>query len=103
MSHVNQKQLELAIALSGEPEILLLDEPTAGMSSGETHASIALLQRIAAERSLTLLFTEHGMHAVFSIAQKIAVLRQGRLVAQGSPDEVRADREVRRVYLGERL
>jgi branched-chain amino acid transport system ATP-binding protein len=102
LSHGNQKQLELAIALSGEPTILLLDEPTAGMSARETHASMALLQRIAAERSLTLLFTEHDMQAVFSIAQKIAVLHQGRLIAQGSPDEVRGDREVRRVYLGER-
>ena len=102
LSHGNQKQLELAIALSGKPEILLLDEPTAGMSSNETHASIALLQRIATERSLTLLFTEHDMQAVFSIAQKIAVLHQGCLIAQGTPDEVRADPEVRRVYLGER-
>jgi len=102
LSHGNQKQLELAIALSGQPEILLLDEPTAGMSANETHASMALLRRIATERSLTLLFTEHDMRAVFSIAQKIAVLHQGRLIAEGTPDEVRADREVRRVYLGER-
>ena len=100
LSHGNQKQLERAIALSGKPEILLLDEPTAGMSSNETHASIALLQRIATERSLTLLFTEHDMQAVFSIAQKIAVLHQGCLIAQGTPDEVRADPEVIRVYLG---
>ena len=102
LSHGNQKQLELAIALSGKPELLLLDEPTAGMSANETRASIALLQRIAAERSLTLLFTEHDMRAVFSIAQKIAVLHQGRLIAEGTPDQVRADSEVRRVYLGER-
>ena len=93
--------IELAIALSGKPELLLLDEPTAGMSANETRASIALLQRIAAERSLTLLFTEHDMRAVFSIAQKIAVLHQGRLIAEGTPDQVRADSEVRRVYLGE--
>ena len=102
LSHGNQKQLELAIALSGKPELLLLDEPTAGMSANETRASIALLQRIAAERSLTLLFTEHDMRAVFSIAQKIAVLHQGRLIAEGTPEQVRADSEVRRVYLGEK-
>ena len=102
LSHGNQKQLELAIALSGRPDILLLDEPTAGMSSAETRASIALLARIAGERSLTLLFTEHDMQAVFSIAQRIGVLHQGRLIALGSPDEVRADAEVRRVYLGAR-
>lgn len=102
LSHGNQKQLELGIALSSKPEILLLDEPTAGMSSNETHASMALLERIASERSLTLLFTEHDMEAVFSIAQRIAVLHQGRLIAEGTPNDVRNDSEVRRVYLGER-
>jgi len=80
--------------------VLLLDEPTAGMSAGETHDTIRLLERIAGERGLTLLFTEHDMDVVFSIAQKIAVLHQGRLIADGSPQEVRNDPEVRRVYLG---
>ena len=97
----NQKQLELGIALASDPEILLLDEPTAGMSAGETHETIRLLERIAEERGLTLLFTEHDMEVVFSIAQKIAVLHQGRLIAEGTPAEVRNDPEVRRVYLGE--
>ena len=100
LSHGNQKQLELGIALAGAPSLLLLDEPTAGMSAAETRDSIALLQRIAAERGLTLLFTEHDMEAVFAIAQRVAVLHQGRLIAEGSPDEIRADAEVRRVYLG---
>ena len=72
----------------------------AGMSAGETHDTIRLLERIAGERGLTLLFTEHDMDVVFSIAQKIAVLHQGRLIADGSPQEVRNDPEVRRVYLG---
>jgi branched-chain amino acid transport system ATP-binding protein len=80
--------------------VLLLDEPTAGMSATETHETIRLLERIAGERSLTLLFTEHDMEVVFGIAQKIAVLHQGRLIAEGTPQEVRADPEVRRVYLG---
>ena len=102
LSHGAQKQVELGIALAGEPTILLLDEPTAGMSAQETHESISLLARIAQDRGLTLLFTEHDMSVVFRIAQKIAVLHQGRLIAEGTPDEVRADREVRRVYLGER-
>ena len=97
-----QKQLELGIALASEPRILLLDEPTAGMSAGETRDTIRLIERIAAERGLTLLFTEHDMGVVFSIAQKIAVLHQGRLIAEGAPEEVRRDPEVRRVYLGER-
>lgn len=102
LSHGNQKQLELGIALASNPRLLLLDEPTAGMSATETREAIRLLERIVAERKLTLLFTEHDMDVVFSIAQKIAVLHQGRLIAEGSATEVRGDREVRRVYLGER-
>jgi branched-chain amino acid transport system ATP-binding protein len=81
--------------------MLLLDEPTAGMSASETRATIELLQQIALERELTLLFTEHDMDVVFAIAQKIAVLHQGRLIATGTPAEVRGNPEVRRVYLGE--
>jgi branched-chain amino acid transport system ATP-binding protein len=101
LSHGNQKQLELGIALALEPELLLLDEPTAGMSATETRDSIALIERLARDRHLTLLFTEHDMEVVFSIAQKITVLHQGRVIADGTPAEVRADPEVRRVYLGE--
>ena len=101
LSHGAQKQVELGIALAGEPTILLLDEPTAGMSAQETHESISLLAKIASERALTRLFTEHDMSVVFRIAQKIAVLHQGRIIASGTPDEVRTNPEVRRVYLGE--
>ena len=100
LSHGNQKQLELGIALASDPKLLLLDEPTAGMSATETLEAIALLERIVSERKLTLLFTEHDMDVVFSIAQKIVVLHQGKLIAAGTPAEVRNDREVRRVYLG---
>ncbi len=100
MSHGAQKQVELGIALAGEPRILLLDEPTAGMSAQETHESIELLGRIAKERDLTLLFTEHDMDVVFSISHKIAVLHQGRIIATGAPESVRQNEEVRRVYLG---
>jgi branched-chain amino acid transport system ATP-binding protein len=100
LSHGAQKQVELAIALAGEPNILLLDEPTAGMSAQETHESIELLARIAKDHGLTLLFTEHDMDVVFSIAQKISVLHQGRIIATGTPEEVRNNAEVRRVYLG---
>ena len=102
LSHGGQKQLELGIALASEPSLLLLDEPTAGMSVTETHETIHLVERIARERGLTLLFTEHDMEVVFSIAQKITVLHQGRVIADGAPAAVRADPEVRRVYLGER-
>ena len=100
MSYGNQKQIELGIALASDPKILLLDEPTAGMSASETHEAIALLERIAHERGLTLLFTEHDMAVVFSIAHKIAVMHQGRIIAAGNPAAVRADAEVRRIYLG---
>ena len=102
LSHGGQKQLELGIALALEPEILLLDEPTAGMSATETRESMALIERLAHERRLTLLFTEHDMEVVFSISQRIAVLHQGRVIADGAPAEVRRDPEVRRVYLGEK-
>jgi branched-chain amino acid transport system ATP-binding protein len=101
LSYGNQKQLELGLALASDPALLLLDEPTAGMSATETHETIRLIERIAGERSLTLLFTEHDMEVVFQIAQKISVLHQGQVIADGTPEEVRADPEVRRVYLGE--
>jgi branched-chain amino acid transport system ATP-binding protein len=101
LSYGNQKQLELGLALASDPAMLLLDEPTAGMSATETHDTIRLIEKIAGERALTLLFTEHDMDVVFSIAQKVAVLHQGQLIADGAPAEVRADPTVRRVYLGE--
>jgi branched-chain amino acid transport system ATP-binding protein len=102
LSHGNQKQLELGIALASDPRLLLLDEPTAGMSAAETSEAIDLLERIVADRNLTLLFTEHDMEVVFRIARKIAVLHQGRLIAEGTPAEVRGNPDVRRVYLGGR-
>jgi branched-chain amino acid transport system ATP-binding protein len=102
LSHGGQKQLELGIALALEPEILLLDEPTAGMSATETRESIALIVGLARDRHLTLLFTEHDMEVVFAIAQRITVLHQGRVIADGTPEEVRRDPDVRRVYLGEK-
>jgi branched-chain amino acid transport system ATP-binding protein len=102
LSHGNQKQIELGIALALEPEILLLDEPTAGMSAQETRESIQLIERIGRERGLTLLFTEHDMEVVFAIAHRITVLHQGQVIAEGSPEEVRRHPDVRRVYLGER-
>ncbi|MGQ7846610.1 ABC transporter ATP-binding protein [Granulosicoccus sp. 3-233] len=100
MSYGKQKQLELAIALCSEPELLLLDEPTAGMSPQETLDSIALIADIAEQRQLTLLFTEHDMHVVFTIADRISVLHHGELVASGTPQEIRANDDVRRIYLG---
>ena len=96
-----QKQLELGIALASEPQMLLLDEPTAGMSARETKATIELIGRIAREKGLTLLFTEHDMAVVFSISERILVLHQGELIASGQPDEVRANPDVQKIYIGE--
>ena len=89
------------MALANDPEVLLLDEPTAGMAPAERGALMTLTRRIARERQLTVLFTEHDMDVVFSIADRIMVLHQGRVIAEGAPAQVRADAQVQRVYLGE--
>jgi branched-chain amino acid transport system ATP-binding protein len=101
LSYGLQKQLELGIALASEPQILLLDEPTAGMSPQETADAIALVGRIVRERGLTLLFTEHDMDVVFSIAERVTVLHQGAVLAEGTPEEVQKNEDVQRIYLGE--
>jgi branched-chain amino acid transport system ATP-binding protein len=101
LSYGKQKQLELAIALASQPRLLLLDEPTAGMSPQETGETIASVRDIVKARGLTLLFTEHDMSVVFGIAERISVLHHGEIIASGAPDAVRNDPEVRRVYLGE--
>ncbi|HEV8472335.1 MAG TPA: ABC transporter ATP-binding protein, partial [Methylomirabilota bacterium] len=95
------KKLELAIALAGEPTLLLLDEPTAGMAVAERGALMALAASIARERQLTVLFTEHDMDVVFAVADRIVVLHEGRVIADGPPAAVREDRQVQAVYLGE--
>jgi branched-chain amino acid transport system ATP-binding protein len=94
------KRLELALALAGEPALLLLDEPTAGMSAEERAVLIDLIAKIVRERQLTVLFTEHDMDVVFSIASGILVMHQGRVLIDGPPAAVRQDPEVQRVYLG---
>ena len=101
LSYGFQKQLELGIALASEPELLLLDEPTAGMSAQETHQTMELIGKITREKGLTLLFTEHDMEVVFSISERIMVLYQGRLIAEGTPHEIRRNPDVQKVYLGE--
>ena len=100
LAYGRQKQLELAVGLASEPNFLLLDEPTAGMSGQETRQAIDLIARITGERKLTLLFTEHDMEVVFGIADRISVLYFGKILCTGIPEEVRADPEVKRVYLG---
>lgn len=100
LSHGDQKILEIAIALGNEPELLILDEPTAGMSPEETQAAIELIKRLAQMRGLTILFCEHDMDIVFSIAQSIMVMRHGQTIIQGSLQEVRSNKEVQEAYLG---
>jgi branched-chain amino acid transport system ATP-binding protein len=94
------KRLELAIALANRPELLLLDEPTAGMAPHERMELIALVVGIVRDRGLTVLFTEHDMDVVFAAAERIVVLHQGRLIAEGTPQAVRDNREVQEIYLG---
>jgi branched-chain amino acid transport system ATP-binding protein len=99
LSYGEQRQLEMAIALAGEPTLLLLDEPTAGMSVAETANSVATIG--ALPRDLTLLIIEHDMDTVFAVADRITVLDHGQVIADGAPDAVRRDSQVRAVYLGE--
>jgi branched-chain amino acid transport system ATP-binding protein len=99
MSHGEQKQLELAIALATQPRLLLLDEPMAGLGTTECAATIALLRDLKAET--TILLVEHDMDAVFALADRISVLVNGRCVITGTADEVRNDPAVRTAYLGE--
>jgi branched-chain amino acid transport system ATP-binding protein len=101
LAYGDLKKLELAIALASDPALLLLDEPTAGMAPAERGALMALTAGIARERDLTVLFTEHDMDVVFAVADRIMVLHQGRVIADGLPAHVRAHREVQAVYLGE--
>jgi len=100
LSHGDQKVLEIAIALGNRPELLILDEPTAGMSPEETAVTIKLIRQLSAERGLTILFCEHDMGMVFSIATQIMVMQQGRTLVQDVPEKVRNNRQVREAYLG---
>jgi len=100
LSHGDQKVLEIGIALGNRPELLILDEPTAGMSPEETAVTLRLMKRLSGELGLTLLFCEHDMGMVFSIANQIMVMQHGGTIIQGSPEEVRSNQLVREAYLG---
>ncbi len=100
LSHGDKKRLELAMMLALRPRLLLLDEPTAGMASGDRRASVRLVERIVRETGATLVLTEHDMDVVFQIGNRISVLHYGEIVASGTPDEVRANAFVRDIYLG---
>ena len=101
LSHGDQKVLEIAIALGGNPELLILDEPTAGMSPEETSRCIDLIRQLSNQFGLTILFCEHDMELVFAIAHRIMVMVHGATLIQGLPEEVRCNREVQDAYLGE--
>ena len=103
LAYGDLKRLELAMALANEPQLLLMDEPTAGMSPRDRVELMALIAGIAREKNLGVLFTEHDMDVVFRHADRVLVLSRGRLIAEGRPDEVRSNPEVRAVYLGEGL
>jgi branched-chain amino acid transport system ATP-binding protein len=103
LAYGDLKRLELAIALANQPKLLLMDEPTAGMAPRERIELMRLTARIAREQSIGVLFTEHDMDVVFEHADRILVLDRGTLIAQGSPQAVRGNPEVRAIYLGEGL
>jgi branched-chain amino acid transport system ATP-binding protein len=100
LSQGDRKRLEIAMVLVTDPSVLLLDEPTAGMSPEETQATVALIRELWTDRGLTVLLTEHDMQVVFDLAQRLTVLHLGRVLMCGDPAEVRASDEVARVYLG---
>jgi branched-chain amino acid transport system ATP-binding protein len=100
LSQGDKKRLELAVALGNKPELLFLDEPTAGMSGEETYATMDLVKRLNQEMNLTILFTEHNMSVVFGYARRLTVLHQGTIIAEGSPEEVRKNEAAQKAYLG---
>ena len=101
LAYGDLKRVELAVALASRPRLLLMDEPTAGMAPVERGALMKLAAGLARDRKIAVLFTEHDMDVVFGHADRVIVLCDGEMIAQGSPAEVRANAQVRRVYLGE--
>ena len=99
LAHGQQRSLEVAMALACEPKLLLMDEPTAGMSPQETVVMMDLIAQMAAER--TIILVEHKMKLVMGLCKRLLVLHHGELLAEGSPDDIRSNAEVKRVYLGQ--
>ena len=100
LAYGDVKRVELAIALATDPQLLLMDEPTAGMAPGERNALIALVKSLVTERGISVLFTEHSMDVVFAFADRIIVMARGKLIADGDPQAIRQDPQVVRVYFG---
>jgi branched-chain amino acid transport system ATP-binding protein len=99
LSRGDKRRLELAMCLVQDPKLLLLDEPTAGMSRADTNNTIDLLKKIG-ERGITKIVIEHDMHVVFSLASKISVMAQGTVIAEGKPEQIKGDPRVQEAYLG---
>ena len=100
LPHGDQRLLEIAMAVAQEPDLLLLDEPTQGLSPEDTVATVAVIRRIARERGLTIILVEHDMDVVFDLADRISVLHFGQLIAEDTPDRIRANADVQTAYLG---
>ena len=103
LSHGDKKRLELAIALALNPRVIMLDEPTAGMSPPERHRTVELIKRIRAEQGITVMLTEHDMDVVFGLADRILVLNYGEVIVIGEPQEVRNNPTVAEIYLGKEM
>ena len=100
LSRGDKRRLEMAMCLVQDPKLLLLDEPTAGMSRADTNNTIELLRQLGSSRGLTKVIIEHDMHVVFSLAHKISVLAQGAIIADGAPDAIKGNPKVQEAYLG---
>ncbi|MEQ8308392.1 MAG: ABC transporter ATP-binding protein [Hoeflea sp.] len=101
LSRGDKRRLEMAMCLVQEPKLLLLDEPTAGMSRADTNNTIALLKEIHTKRDITMVIIEHDMHVVFSLAQRITVLAQGTPLVEDTPENIKGHPKVKEAYLGE--
>jgi len=103
LSHGDQRLLELGIAIAPAPELCFLDEPSSGLTPTERSAVLELIRRLSGERRTTFVIVEHDMDVVFSLAERIVVMNRGEVLAEGSPAEIRENRSVREVYLGEEV
>jgi branched-chain amino acid transport system ATP-binding protein len=103
LSHGDKKRLELAIALALNPRVIMLDEPTAGMSPPERHRTVELIKRIRSEQKITVMLTEHDMDVVFGLADRILVLNYGEVIVIGQPEDVRKNPTVAEIYLGKEM
>ena len=103
LAHGDQRLLEIGITLGTHPDLILLDEPTAGMSPEESNKTVERIQQLVRTRDLTLLFIEHDMSVVFGISEKVRVMHLGSIIAEGVPEQIRANDQVQRIYLAEEI